>query len=432
MASRFYTLGTYSLANVLNTVPQLSATQTYIWTANIPAALKGRNAIIMIFFNLYSATQFFATQYFDYGVYIDGVSLGLGDAGVSRYTHTSATNYAMNNAGISYGTNSISPSQPLVLTVSLPPTASQIQIGIKNSQFALPFTTSVGVAYISNNLTTTGVVGTPATFFPQTVFTSSGTYTVPTACSAGTIVGVFIYCWGGAGGSSGTGIGGAGGFVSGYYQCSAGTTIAYTVNGGQGNANQGNYSTPSGGYTGAFLNSVSQANAILVAGGGGTGWNGIGGGGGYPTGTASAQGGNGGTQTAVGSGLNGQAYGNNGGPLLGVSTYGSAPGGGGWYGGGGGGGGGSSYLGSSLGAAPSPTGIGPISSATFQNGASGTGLSQIGSTVPPGGTTSPYYTGSYGYPNTTQAAGNGGLIVFIPAVSVNPVQVGASATIYSI
>lgn len=387
----------------------------------------------MIFFNLYSATQFFATQYFEYGVYIDGVSLGLGDAGISRYIHTSATNFAMNNGGISYGTNSISPSQPLILTVSIPSSASQIQIGIKNSQFALPFTSSVGVAYISNNLTTSGVVGTPATFFPQTSFTASGTYTVPSACSAGTIVGVFIYCWGGGGGSANGGIGGGGGFVSGYYQCSAGTSIAYTVNGGQANANQGTGATVSGGYTGAFLNSVSQANAILVAGGGGTGWtNGVGGGGGYPTGLASAQGGSGGTQTAVGAGFSGQPFGNSGGPLLGVSTYNVAPGGGGWYGGGGGGGGGSSYLGSSLGAVPSPTGLGPTASATFQNGSMGTGASQQGSTVPPGGTTSPYYRASFGYPNTSQAAGNGGLIVFMPAVSVSPVQVGASATVYSI
>lgn len=417
--SRFVllTLSTYALRNISNAVSASSGTPAYIWAVAIPQGSKGRTALLSIFFNLYSNTPFVVSQAFEYGIYIDGVAQGFGDSGVLRYVHTASTNYAMNYAGIAYGTNSITQLQPIFLPLTIDPKASQIQIGLRNSSAAIASILTATVAYTSNNTTTTGTAGTPATFFPQTLFTASGTYTVPSACSAGSVVGVFIYCWGGGGGTRGT-LGGAGGFVSGFYNCAPGTIIPYIVNGGRANANQGTSASISGGYTGAFVGAVVNINAILVAGGGGSSTGGVGG---YPTGGTGTAGGNGGTQTAVGAGFNGEQFGNSGGPLLGVSTYSVAPGGGGWYGGGGGGGGGSSYLGSSLGASPSPAGIGPsvgLIAPTFANGSGST----------PGGTGSPYYAATYGIPG---APGTGGIISIVPAIGANPMQVGVSATLYS-
>lgn len=203
------------------------------------------------------------------------------------------------------------------------------------------------------------------------------------------VTGMDIYLWG-AGGAGGTvggwtygSAGGAGGSVQGKLPLTAAT---YTVLiGGGGAVNPGTtgavggggamatntdnrYGGGGGGYTGLFLGSVSQANAIFIAGGGGGGGssragtgNAGGGGGGSegqqgfsPYDSKPQFGGGGGTQTAGGAG------GSNGGPgsaLQGGSsathTYGGG-GGGGYFGGGGGGysepntmgggGGGSGYI----------------------------------------------------------------------------------------
>jgi len=129
--------------------------------------------------------------------------------------------------------------------------------------------------------------------------------------------------------------------------------------GGYGGGGNGTGGGSGGGYTGIFLNSVSLANSILIAGGGGGGANDFatcyGGDGGGTTGqdsqNAGSRGGFGATQTSGGS--SGSSGGTAGSALQGGS--GSAGGGGGYYGGGGGavtttpgadgaGGGGSGYL----------------------------------------------------------------------------------------
>jgi hypothetical protein len=60
------------------------STPAYIWVGSVPAAAKGKNAILAIVFNLYSATQFTTNQLFDYGVYVDGVSQFMGDSPTMR------------------------------------------------------------------------------------------------------------------------------------------------------------------------------------------------------------------------------------------------------------------------------------------------------------------------------------------------------------
>lgn len=474
--STVYNLSSYSLATIANAVSASSGTVSYIWTASVPTGAKGKNAILIIFFNMYSLTQFQANQYFDYGIYVDGVIQGFGDTGTARYVHTAAGNYALNNGGITYGTNAMSPYQPLIIPLVLAAGATTIQLGIKNSQSALSPIATTQIGYLSNNATSTGTSNT-SSYVPQTLFTTAGSnvYTVPTTCSAGTVTGVFVYLWGsgGQGTSNGGGracVGGAGGFVSGYYACAGGTNLIYIVGSpsgtglastggsGAGGGNTGGQGYDGGGFSGVFLSNASgvvQANAIAIAGGGGgggLGGNCVGGYGGYPTGGAPTQYGTaivatailGGSQTAGGIGTRNAGSALLGAPSSGPSDGGGA-GGGGWYGGGShafsgvwatgqatsyfGGGGGSSYVGSSLGASPSPSGIGLTSSAVTSNG--NTSVSYTPSV--PGGTSSTYYPGgTCGYGDVTSLRTGTGAVVIVPAVGANPVSVGVSATLYSV
>ena len=473
--STVYTLSTYSLAVIANSVSAASGTVSYIWTVAVPTGAKGKNAILMLFFNLYSLTQFQANQFFDYGIYVDGVAQGFGDTGLARYVHTAAANYALNNGGITYGTNAMSPYQPLIIPLTLAAGATTIQLGITNSQSALTPIASTQIGYLSNNASSSGTSNT-SNFVPQTLFTTAGSnvYTVPTTCSAGTVTGVFVFLWGsgGQGTSNGAGracVGGAGGFVSGYYACPGGTNLIYIVGSssgtglastggsGAGGGNTSGQGYDGGGFSGVFLSNASgvvQANAIAIAGGGGgggLGGNCVGGFGGYPTGGAPTQYGTGtvatailgGSQTAGGIGTRNAGSALLGAPSSGPSDGGGA-GGGGWYGGGShafsgawvtgttsyfGGAGGSSYVGSSLGATPSPSGIGLTSSAVSSNG--NTSASYTPSV--PGGTSSTYYPGgTRGYGDITSLRTGTGAVVIVPAVGANPVSVGVSAKLYSV
>jgi len=232
------------------------------------------------------------------------------------------------------------------------------------------------------NLTTSG----------RLLLASTGTYDI--SLNAGSSIGVSlkVHIWGAGGGAGtplgGPGGGGAGGFTVGDYAVVAGTTYKYVV--GSSDGTPGNPGQPApgdgpagdgGGFSGIFTTSVSQGNAIMMAGGGGgTGYNdggtmGSGGGGGgataqagySPDSTANTASGAGGTQSAGGNGGSGSSPGPNGAALQGGSggpRGGSGAGGGGggsgYFGGGGGagqtsinsggggGGGGSGYLHPSL------------------------------------------------------------------------------------
>ena len=442
--STVYNLSTYSLANIATAVSAGSATPAYVWVASVPSGAKGKNGILAVAFNLYSSTQFTANQYFDYGVYVDGVSQFMGDSATMRYVQTSNGNYAIAYAGVSLGANGIMGGLPLFFPLVLGPSASQIQIGIANSVAAMSPVLSVVPGYTSNVTTSSGSSNTSG-FIPQNTFTTTGnfTYTVPTNTSAGVPSGVFIYLWGG-GGQSYTGLsgsyGGTGGFVSGYYACAGGTALNVVVGqiGGQtattgGGGNQFSSNPQGGGFSGVFLGSVTQSNAIAIAGGGGGASETTlqtGGYGGYPTGGYPWDIGGAsnwvtpgpGTQSAGGALAGGNNVNGTAGLALigGFGGYGprGGGGGGGYWGGGGagssrGGGGGSSY-------------IGGLTSATYSNGVSYTQSSALPANVLPGGSSNLYYVSGYGHAN-----GGTGLAVIIPAIGANPVQIGVSATLFS-
>jgi len=185
-----------------------------------------------------------------------------------------------------------------------------------------------------------------------------------------------LYAEGAGGGRSAVGnvSGGKGGSSTGIFTFIAGETYKLRVGGAGANAGSGGFSGGGnggggsyggggggGGFTGLFKDSITQENAILIAGGGGGGSNdpGIGGAGGGTSGgnsgNAGSRGGFGGNQTSGGSG--GSSGGTSGSALQGGS--GASGGGGGYFGGGGGytntipgadgaGGGGSGYINSSF------------------------------------------------------------------------------------
>jgi hypothetical protein len=197
------------------------------------------------------------------------------------------------------------------------------------------------------------------------------TFTVP-----GGVNWIYVKLWGAGGGAGRAGgwnygaDGGGGGHVRGLFPVTPASTIIVVVGrggvltnstnqsyggGGTSTAVGGGYGGQGGGYCGVFVTSVSQANALAIAGGGGGGgcsrlWFGnVGGAGGGLVGQRGASpydgkftaGGNPGTQSAGGAATSG--YTNNGSAgsaLQGGTTasldY-SGAGGGGYFGGGGGG-----------------------------------------------------------------------------------------------
>jgi hypothetical protein len=251
----------------------------------------------------------------------------------------------------------------------------------------------------------------------RTTYTSpaAATYTVPTTTNGLPVVGVNMYIWGGGGGfgNQPNGLGGGGGFVSGFYKCPGGTVLTYVlgrIDGTRTLLAGGGSTTGGGNVNGAGFSAIfnctstaaaAQNNVIALAGGGGSSGQyayGIGGGGGYPAGLTSGasiegQGGTatGGTQTAGGTGNGG----------TGEAMLGTFGGGGGYFGGGatfrGAGGGGSSYIG------------GLTSDAYWENGITGSNTSVI---AYPGGITNKYYTGTYG--RATNTSFTSGLIVIVP------------------
>lgn len=457
-----YTLSSYSLATIAVTVAASSATPTYIWQTAIPSGLKGKSAILQLFFNLYVATNFFAGQSFSYGIYVDGVSLAIGDATTVSYTHTAATPYAINSGGFTRGTNAFTGFSPLIIPVTFSASASIIQIGISNSSLAMSAISSASPYVTSNIVTATGTVGSN-NYYPATIFTTGGSglfYTVPTTVysSVGTsnnVVGVFVYCWGGTGASY-AGNSGSAGFASGFYSCAGGTVLRYIValNDSGGNANtggsgQGN-GVGGGAFSGIFLSNaggVVQSNALIVAGGGGqSGGSQAGGGGGGGGAAASNASGTGfcgsagyiyssgftsitgGTLTAGGSGTYaGSAL------VGGGNAGGAAAGGGGYFGGGGqsgfnttqAGGGGSSFVANT------------VTGAAFSPGMTAQNVSS--NLMPPGGTANPYYVSNttyYGYggsnvPNSSGQYGYG-LIAIVPAVGASANQIGVQASVFTV
>jgi hypothetical protein len=448
-------------------VTQLNATPTVIWSNVLPSTVKGHAGVLSVFFSLYSSGSFASNFSFDYGLSIDGAPLSYGESSNVHYVQTTTSTYAISSNGYTLGTNGFHGLLPLSIPLYVGPSASLLQITMANASAGLSPVTSVAPAYTSNNLTTSGSSGTPATYYPQTAFTTAGsnTYTVPSQVGvngvATTVSGVFIYLWGAGGycqGGSNYGGSGAGGFVSCYYGgATAGTVLKYVVGiadstenpatGGSG----GGYGSGGGGFSGVFLSNASglvQSNVIALAGGGGgatavnNAASGHGGGGGtlltISTGTGYAGGdmytySNGSNGGVTGGSLTagGAGYGNAAGALVGGGTVNStqAGGAGGYFGGGAGNtggtldsGGGSSFASNA------------VASVTFAAAATTTTYARAIAVISPGGSTSPYYnnpSGSNiacgGWTTYSPSTNFQGLVVIVPAVGQAATYVGVTA-----
>ena len=426
----------YTQSSITNTIGISTNTISYIASMTLPPAIKNKSGLLSCYFNVSTTSSFMAGAYFDYGLYLDGVSLAMGDSQIARYSQISTYSVAMSWNGLTLGSNATTPYKPITIPISIGANSCNLQIGIKNSSVALSGAAVAPSATTSNVITTTG----------------SNFYTVPAGAQ-----GVYVYLWGAGGGGradayAGVGsAGGGGGFVSGFYSCSAGTnliTVVGAVGGSAGssgatsNGGPGNYfgaGAPGGGFSGLFLSNaggIAQSNAIAIAAGGGGGgfefvYNGnpkYGGYGGYTSGgnvgkddgTVASSSFSGGSQTAGGLG---DAVGT---ALTGGTSY-VGGGGGGWYGGSGngngyGGTGGSSYLGNINGASG---GVGLTSGTSNENGTTLTYTTMPASNAFPGGKTNSYYVSGKGVGN-----GSGpGLVVLVPAVSVIKATVGMAASI---
>ena len=431
-------ISSYSISNTIaNAVPQTSATPTTIWSTALGAGVKGHSGMLSLFFNLYSAATFTSAFAMDYGLYIDSTPISIGESNTVHYTQSTTSAYALSSNGYILGTPEVTGLTPITLPLYIPPTATNLVLSVANSTVALSAVASISPAFSTNNATTSGTTGAPATYYPQTIFTTTGsnTYTVPSQVGVGGVAtnvsGVFIYCWGSGGGGPTTyyGMGGPGGFSGGFYACSPGTVLTYVVgsigggtvatggggspcgNGGGGGGSGlqgGSYSSPPGSYGGVgggttggtpgVMNSGTFAYSTLISGG---------------------------TQSAGGTGV-GTGIGSNGTALLGGSSSGlswAGAGGGGYYGGGNGadygtfsenpyvgaGGGGSGYIGgiSSSGVTTAATQI--------------TVFNTVSSNFVPANISNVYYSAPYG------RAAQTGLVVIVPAVGTNATYVGVNA-----
>ena len=151
-------LASYTLTAIANAVTINNASPTVIWQATIPAAALGLNVIMSVFFNLYnSSAQFTVGQTFSYGVYIDGVPLSIDSSTTTvPYTQTTASNYALSTGGALVGTNGILGLKPIMITATIPATATNFQISITSSSAAMATNTmqigaSVVFTYYTKN-----------------------------------------------------------------------------------------------------------------------------------------------------------------------------------------------------------------------------------------------------------------------------------------
>jgi hypothetical protein len=151
-------LSSYTLTAIANAVTINNASPTVVWQAAIPAAALGLNVIMSVFFNLYnSSAQFTVGQTFSYGVYIDGVPLSIDSSTTTLpYTQTTASNYALSTGGALVGTNGILGLKPIMITATIPLTATNFQISITSSSAAMATNTmqigaSVVFTYYTKN-----------------------------------------------------------------------------------------------------------------------------------------------------------------------------------------------------------------------------------------------------------------------------------------
>ena len=443
------TISSFTQCPIANSVPGASnganSSITYVASLAMPAATKGQAGWLSVFFNLSTSAGFGINTNFDYGLFLDGVSIGNGDINTDDYVQTAFNRNAISWNGYSLGTNGLTPFSPMIIPITVNANSCNLQIGILNSSMAL----NTAASYVPNATTSTTVTTT-----------GSGTYTVPATANGQTVIGVYAYLWG-CGGQGGFSNyqgasnypGGAGGYTSGFYSCSPATVLTYVVgaygtsfntpvmsngnscSGGQYGNNGG------GGFSGLFSSAtLNSATVIGLAGGGGANpYNGSGFTGGAGGGSNGSAGWNTITNTAVAVSPGTQTTGglgsaSNGSNLRGANcgTAGAA-GGSGWYGGG------SANVATSAGAGGSGFTSNFTSGGFTTQGETAkvptqyTGTAYL--TYPGGpysssnglfiGQNSPYYV----FPKGVGTGGVGtGLVVIVPAVETTPCYIGTHAT----
>ena len=127
------TIMPYTQSTISNSIAYSTNTIAYIASMSLPTLLQNKAGILSCFFNLSTTSSFVIGSYFDYGLYLDGVSLAMGDSQIARYSQTSTFKAAMSWDGLSLGTNAITPYKPITIPVTIGANSCNLQIGIKNS-----------------------------------------------------------------------------------------------------------------------------------------------------------------------------------------------------------------------------------------------------------------------------------------------------------
>ena len=123
----------YTQSSITNAISYSTNTIAYIASMTLPTTVKNKSGMLSCYFNLSTTSSFVVGSYFDYGLYLDNVSLALGDSQTAKYIQTSTYSVAMSWSGLSLGSNAITPYKPITIPVSIGANSCNLQIGIKNS-----------------------------------------------------------------------------------------------------------------------------------------------------------------------------------------------------------------------------------------------------------------------------------------------------------
>jgi hypothetical protein len=134
-----YPLSSYSLETIALTVASVVEHPPTFGRHGLSRPVPRARQDFSTSFKLYNSTNYFGDQTFNYGIYVDGVPLAIGDSTTIQYTQTAATPYAIMLGGLLRGTNGFHGYNPIVVPVSFRSVGSQIQIGITNSRFSTIF-----------------------------------------------------------------------------------------------------------------------------------------------------------------------------------------------------------------------------------------------------------------------------------------------------
>jgi len=186
-----YTLSTYATGATGMAVPGNNPTPFTVWSGAIPNEAKGKSGILSMYFDM-RVNYPIVNSEFDYGVYIDDVSLGLGPTKTNRYIQNVVSTNIVGSNGNPVGLNGPTVLEPITLPVTITPNATNLQIKLANVSSLMEAIT-IGAPI---GITTTG----------------SNTYITPVGS-----VGLMAYVWGCGGTAFGSNAGGPGGFASGFY-----------------------------------------------------------------------------------------------------------------------------------------------------------------------------------------------------------------------